>query len=67
MKMLKLMAAAFAVSTMMPGAAIADPTEPTGPPPQICGCEWMAVGPHGEYGWVCSNPPRCLDWWDPGV
>jgi hypothetical protein len=65
MKLLKLMVAAFAVSTMMPAAAIADPSEPTEPPPQMCGCEWIAIGSDGSYGWVCSNPPKCQHW-DPG-
>ena len=72
-----LSATAAALSlTFSAGVATANPDGPTSPPPQMCGCEWVATGyispaPGSQepgrfiYGWVCETVAQCEIYVDP--
>jgi|GEM_PF-3509790 len=61
----RLLTAAAAVAAFTAFPLTASASDPDGPPPQACGCTWMAVGYNPEsgefnYAWVCETVVHCI-------
>ena len=66
----RILVASAALAAAMTTPVAASDNEPTSPPPQACGCVWMATGFNPDtgdfsYGWVCETVQHCIPLGDP--